>query len=82
LKNEPIKQEKINILFYKDLTIENDRSTVAFKTEEISYMVLKPWKNNKQLLYFYLKSNGKVDIPLVINGDVKIEELIEMFMHE
>lgn len=82
MKNEPIKQEKINILFYKDLTIENDRSTVAFKTEEISYMVLKPWKNNKQLLYFYLKSNGKVDIPLVINGDVKIEELIEMFMHE
>jgi hypothetical protein len=76
------KQEKINILFYKDLTVENDVSTVAIRTKEIYYMVLKPWKNNKQLLYFYLKGNGKVDIPLVISDNVKMEELIETFMHE
>lgn len=79
---KPKEIEKINILFYKDLTLDDNQLTVAFRTKEISYMILKPWKNNKQLLYFYLKGIGKIETPLVISGDAKMEELIEMFMHE
>jgi len=76
------KKSIADITHYKDLTVKENGSQVAIKNKSISYLKLDHWEGGKKLLWFYLDNIGKVDVPLVVNGDVSIEQIIDTFMRK
>jgi hypothetical protein len=71
-----------DVLYYKDLTVDKNGCQVAIMNKSIFYLKLEYWKSNKNLLWFYLDGIGKVDVPLVVNSDVSITQLIDTFMRK
>ena len=79
-QEQPIRKD---VTYYKDLTVkEGDGAEIAIKNVEISCLKLEHYEGGKKLLWFYLKGIGKVDTPLVVSGEVNIQQMIDFFMRK